>query len=92
MCHLEEDHSPAILVNAVKLRLHVLVLLPGPLLDDWPGEEQVYRCIKERILLDVFVTKLFLGDPVVPLHVNLVEGLIELKSGPECLEEQPASG
>ena len=90
MCHLEEDHSPAILVNAVKFGLHVLVLLPGPLLDDWPGEEQVYRCINERILLDVFVTKLFLGDPVVPLHVNDVEGLIELKSGPQCLEEQPS--
>ena len=76
MCHLEEDHSPAILVNAVKLRLHVLVLLPGPLLDD---------------RLDLLVTELLLGDPVVPLHVNLVEGLIELKSGPECLEEQPTS-
>ena len=34
MCHLEKDHSPAILVNAVKLGLHVLVLLPGPLLND----------------------------------------------------------
>ena len=40
------------------------------------------------ILLDVFITKLFLRDPVVSLQVDDIEGLVELKGGPQCLEEQ----
>ena len=40
------------------------------------------------ILLDVFITKLFVRDPVVSLQVDDIEGLVELKGGPQCLEEQ----
>ena len=40
------------------------------------------------ILLDVFVTKLFFRDPVISLHIDDVEGLVELKSCPQGLEKQ----
>ena len=41
-----------------------------------------------KILLDVFVTKLFFGDPVISLYVDDVEGLVKLKSCPQGLEKQ----
>ena len=50
------------------------------------AEERGFKIL--IILLDVFITKLFLRDPVVSLQVDDIEGLVELKGGPQCLEEQ----
>merc|ERR1719500_2081496 len=65
---LEKNHSSLIGIDGVKLCLHVLELLAGPLLDE---------------SMDVVGAKLLLGDPVVPLHVDGVEALVELKRGPQ---------
>ena len=39
-------------------------------------------------LLEIFVTELLLGQPRVSLRVDGVEALVELKGGPECLQEK----
>ena len=41
--HLEENHSPLILINVIKLCLHVFILLPSPLLNDRPGEGKSWK-------------------------------------------------
>merc|ERR1719346_328872 len=71
---LKQNHPSLVCVDCVKLRLNILNLAPSPL-----SQQSNY----------LFAAELLLRNPRVALHVDLVEALVELKGGPEGLQEEP---
>ena len=72
--YLKQNHPSLVCVNRVKLCLNILNLTPSPL-----SQQTNY----------FFAAELLLRNPGVALHVDLVEALVELKGGPEGLQEEP---
>ena len=71
--YLKQNHPSLVCVDCVKLRLNILNLAPSPL-----SQQSNY----------FFAAELLLRNPRVALHIDLVEALVELKGGPEGLQEE----